>query len=61
MDALDELYRLDLGWPFTSEKTMSACPVCGMGVFSLVKDLMIDPRPVVHIECLVAIQELTTA
>lgn len=38
----------DLGWPWTSDKTMRACPVCGFGVFSRLEDTKIP----VHAACL---------
>jgi hypothetical protein len=31
MDAIDEIYVVDLGWPFTSDKLCTECRWCHMG------------------------------
>ena len=39
MDAIDEMYVVDAGWPFTSDKGYTTCRWCNMGgVFVLLNE-----------------------
>ena len=56
MDAIDEMYVVDLGWPWTSDKAYTMCRWCNIGgVFYYIG---IEKRIPVHDFCMKEIKEV---
>ena len=48
-------FIVDVGWPFSSDKAMVACAVCGMGMFVPIDKIMPPNPPYVPVhECCLA-------